>query len=608
MLLESFNVRGFRSLASLNEVPVLSPTIITGHNDGGKSATLRAVGFLLGAHNITEDDLTFRSSGEEGNKSTDIQRHSEVCVEGQFSLSATEQNDLNLPASVRIRRIYLPGEAVALEIYAAVPKDARLRELHKLKVEDLKKLIAEFDLDARGLKADLIAELERHAAREPKANEWIAADKSIEKRMPQFLYFGGVIPDANETIRAALYSRYQAHLQDEGLQGKINELEETLSERLREDAEDLCTHVRDRCPDLIGAEVRPEVSFQAGLRRTELVLSQVRGEDIGLAGAGSGRARRVALAVWEWTNDILRQQEEAYDAQEASQEPPNLLVAYDEPDTHLDYMHQRRVMGLIRSQCELPHIQVLVATHSLNLIDGVDIANIVHLRLVDQRTSMERLGEEDDPDIHLGNIASALGVRNSVLLHERCFVGVEGPTEQQVLPLLFRLSEGLHLQSAGIALWACNNNEGALHFSRFLVKHGRTVMLVVDADSRSRSRSLFTEDKLRSFGIDPAKSAVFLGSPNELEDIFSGEQWAEAANRLWPRVDGATWKSSDFDQLRSGKKFSSDVLDMVREKSSSAPGGKPEMLYQLVKTLKKPEEVPLQLRQLFAKLIKLANP
>ncbi len=90
----------------------------------------------------------------------------------------------------------------------------------------------------------------------------------------------------------------------------------------------------------------------------------------------------------------------------------------------------------------------------MNLIDGVDIADVVHLKLSDSgRTLVERLDGDthDGIDFHLGQIAAAVGLRNSVLLHERCFLAVEGPTEQQCVPLLFRLSQGLPLQAAGIA-------------------------------------------------------------------------------------------------------------------------------------------------------------
>lgn len=56
------------------------------------------------------------------------------------------------------------------------------------------------------------------------------------------------------------------------------------------------------------------------------------------------------------------------------------MFVYDEPDTHLDYSHQRRIMALIQLQSSRPNARVIVATHSLNLIDGVDISSVVHLR------------------------------------------------------------------------------------------------------------------------------------------------------------------------------------------------------------------------------------
>ncbi len=223
---------------------------------------------------------------------------------------------------------------------------------------------------------------------------------------------------------------------------------------------------------------------------------------------GLGSARRISLAIWEWTSTLLSH-EEFGDVDPSAEPAPvkdaqpsvQTIVIYDEPDTHLDYGHQRKIMQLIREQSALPHVSVIVATHSMNLIDGVDIADVVHLRLAEGRTLIERLGANthDAIDGHLGRITAAVGLRNSVLLHERCFLAVEGDTEQRVMPMLFRLSEGQSLQSAGIALWACFNNEGALHLARYLVEHGRSVMLMVDADSRTLPKGLFKEARLQKF-------------------------------------------------------------------------------------------------------------
>jgi hypothetical protein len=608
MKLNSFTVHGFRSIEHVEGIPVNSPTVVTGHNDGGKSATLSALGFLLGTYGIAEDDPTFLP----GAAATDSvpPREQSTWVEGNFLLSDWETEHFGIPKAIRIRRTKDLGQPDRLEMFGFTPRDERLRNLDSLTVEKLKELISELGLapgnDKR--KPALIAVLKAYAEADM-TEAWVTVSQSVSKRFPQLLMFGGRIPDPDETVRAALNSRYQAHLRDEQLQGTISDLEQKLSNRLRADAETLCLHIKDRCPDLVDVSVEPEVSFTSGLRRTQLRLARAEGEPVGLESAGTGRSRRVALAVWEWTSELLNRETGTGSDGETSDPLVEVIVAYDEPDTHLDYAHQRRVMDLIRAQCAQPHTSVIVVTHSMNLIDGVDIGNLVHLRLVHDRTVMERLitDDHDGTTAHLNSIAAALGVRNSVLLHERCFVGVEGATEQQVFPLLFRLSYGMSLQSAGIALWACNDNQGALHFARFLVEHGRTVALVVDADSRTRPRSLFRDDRLRSNGLDPDTQVYFLGAPNELEELFLDEQWADAANELWQRNDGRAWVPADFSELRGDGKFSDSVVEMVKTASDTGPTGKPDALYGLATTLSGATDVPAALREVFDQLVEMAS-
>ncbi|WP_327700493.1 hypothetical protein [Streptomyces decoyicus] len=224
---------------------------------------------------------------------------------------------------------------------------------------------------------------------------------------------------------------------------------------------------------------------------------------------------------------------------------------------------------------------------------------------------MERLVDDshDGIDFHLGQIAAALGLRNSVLLHERCFLAVEGETEQQAMPLLFRLSQKLSLQAAGIALWGCENNEGALHLARYLVKHQRTVMLMIDADSRSNK--LLKDERLRRAGLDLDTQVTYVGEGegfNELEELFTDAQWATAANARWPRPAPQTWTADDFTAHRGGRKFSGDILRMIKEQAADdSPSGKPAMVYGLATTLTAAQDVPQQLRDVFAQLQKLAH-
>ncbi|WP_145501102.1 ATP-dependent endonuclease [Streptomyces sp. CFMR 7] len=608
MHLDSFSASGFRSLTEVADIPVSCPTILAGRNDGGKSAVLTALSFLLGVHRLTDEDRTYlQGDGATG------RRCDQTWVEGAFTLDEAERAPAELPGTIRIRRIARAGEPACWEYFGQQPADTRLRGLDRLLKQPLADLVAEFGLSPAGsLKEDLLAAVAAYARTAPQIEQWQPLPKNLETRLPRLLMFGGKDERPDDAVRTALNSCYETHLEDEALQGQVRQIEAEITQRLEKEADSLCQHIRRHCSEFVGVQVRPEVSFKSGFKRAPLEVSRADGEPVDLTRSGQGSTRRIALAVWEWTSNLLAEAELSSAAEPDAEAPTQTIVVYDEPDTHLDYRHQRTVMDIIRKQCALPHVSVMVATHSMNLIDGVDIADVVHLGLNDRgRTVVERLEDDchDGIDFHLGQIAAALGLRNSVLLHERCFLAVEGETEQQCIPLLFRLSQKLSLQSAGIALWACENNEGALHLARYLVQRKRSVMLMIDADSRTNK--LFKDEKLRKAGLDLDKQVAYVGEAlgfNELEELFTDERWATAANLRWPRPAPLTWSAEDFTAHRGTKKFSARVLDMIkREAEEASPNGKPAMLNGLVTTLTAPEDVPQQLREVFGQLQELAH-
>ncbi|MFH8737992.1 ATP-dependent nuclease [Streptomyces sp. NPDC017964] len=626
MYLNSFSVSGFRSLTDVREIPVRKPTILAGHNDGGKSAVLDSLHFLTGSRKLKEDDRTFvaQPGRQELTAGSPPQRCEETVVVGEFQLDEWEQAELELPAGVRIRRRAGQDCVGHLEYWGSFPDDERLRDLPSLLVPALKALVKEYGLDpAGGKKEDLQKALLAYAREHSSGETWLPAPSLLDKRMPRLLPFDGKVAHPDAEIKSALSGRFKQYMEDPQLRGKLSELENEVKDRLRTEAKSLCDHIQLRCPDLTDVHVDPDVSFEHGFRGAPLRVARAAGESVGLEGSGLGRSRRVALAVWEWTSELLAEEEEDQPAVAAAEEdakPPAVqtIVIYDEPDAHLDYHHQRRVMQLIQDQSALSHVAVIVATHSLNLIDGVEISDVVHLKLENHRTVIERIGSGvvgDELEQHLWKIAAGLGLRNSVLLHERCFLAVEGDTEQRAFPLLFKLCERLSLQAAGIALWACFNNEGALHLARYLAEHERSFMLVVDADSRTLPKSIFKPAKLTQFfGPRVADYVKFIGEPdpslpggekfNELEEAFTDEVWARVANKIWPRTEGL-WAPQDFLQVRGGK-FSDAVKQMLREQSESGPGGKPDMMYQLASALDDPQDVPKQLRLVFSQLRKLA--
>lgn len=569
-----------------------APTLLAGHNDAGKTAILDAIAFLLGSYNLTSEDPTYVAladgvlGGGPDGPATTVDRS---VVTGTFELSEFESDELGLEREARVRRIATEGSA-RLEVSIEVPTDERLRNYGALQVAELKTRLDELNLSTSGLKSDLQARLDEAAARAPKIWDWVPASGKLSRALPSVQRFDATSSiNAEDAIRGALDSAYKAHLADEEIRGSVRGVEEQLEQRLVEDADALKKHIQAVCGDIGEVTIRPRISFAGGLKSTEVSVSNSRGDDVRLTQAGAGRARRVALAVWQFTAKVIEESDE------------DTVILYDEPDTHLDYSHQRDFIRLLHEQSKLSNVRVVMATHSMNLIDGIDISNVVHVYHANFRTVADSLVDESDVGAHLGAIAASLGLRNTVLLHERLFVGVEGASEARALPVLFRLVTGLQLESCGIALWPCDNNEGALKFAAYLSARGRAVAFVVDADSLKNSK-IFSADSLGRHGLDVGKHCLYVGEPNEIEDIFGDELWVKAANQLWPRIDGAPWTAERFATHRSGK-FSKTVLEMLRTEASQAPGGKPEMLAQLALTITDPDDVPESLVACFNELL-----
>ncbi|NQW87677.1 MULTISPECIES: AAA family ATPase [unclassified Frigoribacterium] len=603
MKLQTVSIFGFRSVENLVALRVGSPLVLAGHNDAGKSTIIDAILFLLGTYKLTDSDRTYLDEGEseEVDVPPEPRRVSQTSVEGDFGLREHEVGDHGGALSIRLRRVSQNGAAGKLEMLVMAPVDARLRDYETLTVQPLKDRLATLDLAQSGTKTELIERLAEAAAGADQEERWVAAPSSLERQLPTVKRFdASSAVNADAAIQSTLQTAFRAHLESDEFSGDIRAIEEGLEGKLVADAQAIREHIAEKVSDVGEVIIRPMVNLSNanGLKATQVTVQNSRGEAIDLRLSGAGRARRIALAVWEFNATLLAGATE------------DIVLLYDEPDTHLDYGHQRELMRLIHEQTRNPNVTVVIASHSMNLIDGTDIGDVAHIKHVGHRTVVERLTDDAGVGDHLGAIAASVGLRNTVLLHERLFVGVEGDSEARALPVLFRLAMGRHLESCGIAIWPCNNNEGAVRFATFLVRHSRTVAFLVDRDSQTNAKHIFSDVKLKKEGLDPEKHCLYIGENDEIEDVFSDEQWAAAANTLWQR-DGEnevtnTWSASDFGAHRSGK-FSSQILDMLKNGSTSAPYGKPEALRDLALTLRDASEVPAPLVEVFKDLVRRAS-
>lgn len=593
MQLRSFSVSGFRSLYDIRDIPLRSLMILTGRNDSGKTATLEAVAFLLNARQVTESDFL---------DSADTLASDQLSVTGEFILSDDEQCTLGLPHTVRIRRTAIRGSArTDYQVERQVPVDVRLRDLDFMNLTKLKETARALEVTPDGAanaKESFLRTLRPLAAESEQCLDWVQASDDIVGILPKYLYLSGVdVTDTRAQLRTALKFTYQGILRDDKFVELVEQLQASTEAELAGRADELCELIERRCDGFSEVSIKPQVSFRDALSDVQVVARRD-GRLIDFDEVGAGRRRQLVQAIWEWSNDQLRS---------ATNQGTSVVVAYDEPDTHLDYVRQRGFMELVRDQCVNPGVRSIVATHSVQMIDQIPLEDVVHLELKDGLTIVHKLPDTDIAgacESFIGQLAEELGLTTSVVLFERCFLLVEGESEKSAFPRLFRLVTGRRTQEVGVVLIDSGGNSTVLRLVTHLREMGKPVLVIVDKDSLRQS--LFKRENLEKHGVRP-EDIDYIGNPNELEELFTDKQWVDTADKFWPRTDGQPWSPAAIAGLRSGGKFSKKLADLI-ERNSGQTVRKPKLVARLAELLQTREEVPDDLIKAFERVLQYIQP
>lgn len=613
MKLLSFDVDGYRSLAHVKDVPVGKPAILTGHNDAGKSAALGALEILLAGRDPVLTDFTgdATSVGEDadplGNPPTTPSETvaEQIAVTGEFAPTEEEQQRIGLGGRIRVRRVIKRDGASHFEYEALLPTIDDLVGYADANLEELKSRCGRLSLTPSGkqnVKATFIEALENASVAATRGLRWAPASDALVKSLPELVSFSSTDePDPVADVLRVLTVKFREYMSEPAVADAVRTITGELSSRLRSDVDALSKHVLSRVEGLASLTIDPQPQLNPAFRTIEFVAGRAGSKAVPLANSGAGRRRLVTLAVWEWSSLALGSDEES---------GREVVIAYDEPDTHLDYGRQRQLMDLFREQSQKPNISMVVATHSLNLIDRVDIRDVAHFKLEGGHTVVERLFDDADAEIStfLADLAAAMGFRNSVLLHEQCFLIVEGDTERQAFPRVFRLATGVALQSAGVVLINAGSNNAVLDVASHMKRRGRTVHMMLDSDTKSAesTKKIYRPDRLRGKGFLPDDDITYLGTV-ELEDMFDDAVWASTANNHWPRDDACDWEAAHFAAYRDGKKFSQRVHDMLMACCEDAPRTKVDLVGTIVADAKGEEDLPPSLVGHMQKVFRLAT-
>ena len=572
LALRSLSVDNLRSLRDLPPTP-LEPdlTILVGQNGGGKTSFIDALSMLLDSSPPTDEA---RSSSDR-----------DITVIGEFA-STDESECLSVRATHSTGRVQREVMRLVHPHFGNPPED--------MTIHALRQAFASAGIESPGgtTKAPFVEAATNWIGQRPPAElqeAWVVLPSDLAALLPQLTVFRSQdAADQPTQVGRLIVQESQKLLATEAYTPRLNE----IAAEIREDIEPVLAIVKKMigryCPGINDVAITTSFDFSRVSPQVQMRLTKSSGESIDLNEAGSGLMQRVGLAMYAATLATL---------QETTADPVGTLLAYDEPDTHLDYQAQRELSKIIRGQGKLPHVQVVVATHSVNLIDTVTLQSLRHFQLEGQRTRVDIPSDYGDGDesAFVDDLASGLGMRNSVLLSEKCFLVVEGSTEERALLILFKKMTGETLAGAGITLV---NTDGAGSVRRLvevlISKLKRSVVVLVDEDAR-HSPGRINEEWLSEMQLTEGTNGFFTGT-KEFEDTFPDEVWLRVAKERFPLSDGTEWQLNEFADARAGEHGMGQALEILFSRRLHFRVSKPQIGEALARTVTN-DEIPEIIRQ-----------
>jgi hypothetical protein len=260
--------------------------------------------------------------------------------------------------------------------------------------------------------------------------------------------------------------------------------------------DELMGNLKDELPSSI-KKISSSVFFNVNQKITDIKLTKenVDGE-VHIDNQGDGIKRQIWFALLKWRSKLP-----------TSEIKRNKYVwCFDEPETHLYPSAQRQLFSTFRDMCE-KEFQILLSTHSTVFIDRTRINNINKVVLNNGYSVINKTESIDD-------IFDCLGLQLSDFLFFDKFLAVEGYTEYELIPYLYKLKFGRTLIEDGIQLInlkgkdQCSNNKAILeNILADFQKTADKIFYLLDSDS----------------GISGAK--IFTSGTYDIEDSISNKIW-----------------------------------------------------------------------------------
>lgn len=607
MKLRNLRIKGLKCYKDSGIIPFHNLSVFIGENDSGKSTALDALEFLLNnkspRYSVNESDNDFRTDTEF------------IEITGTFT-TKNQPNEIKpfiFNDELKLKKIFSKNNSLKAEVYSEVFKDNKLNTFESMNSKELIELLIRLKIDKKQNQTERKEAVRKYINESPNLDKiptWKEVKMNeISSFLPDFhRYSSSDYGNPENLIRKTLEDVYRAWFYEkdnegnESLRADFTTLKTDILIDINEKLETkLLNHIKIHTPEIANIVARCDIDFAKGLSFSGLSIKEKLGSEKSLNQIGEGSKKKIFLSILEWDSEI-----------NLSLDPPrNIIRGYDEPDANLHYDAQRKMFYVINDlvQNKNLNIQAIICTHSLTMIDRAPAKCINHIirNEIKEESIIEYLESENDEDINvfLNQISEISGIKNSSIFYEKCFLLVEGQSEQNALPVIYKKHTGRSMSEDGIILINLETNGQWNNALKFLhSKKAKCTVLLLDSDTQLKnSTNKVTKEKLARVGFDSSflKDHCFFIGDKEFEDVITDDQYVRIYNEKFPKNDNSEWIKNNFSNIRNDKKFSNSLKTLLIEQKQNL--GKPEIASATAEVLTKKEiENILVLKNLFSKI------
>lgn len=550
MKLQKLIVQGFRCYKERTEIPFHQMTVLIGENDSGKSSIFRLLDFLINKTTpFLEEYCKIGSFSSE-----------EISVIGIFSSEQIPNQIAGyfIDNTLELKKTFYKNESpTKIQIRYDKLNDEELINYQSLQATAMQALLQRYNLpDAQNqsLRKEILAQylLDNYQSL-PKIRDYFDVNiNEVFQYLPLLETYSSseygnpknlIYKTLNSIYRTQFYNE-EGELKNKSFSGLKAKLESRLNDQIQKK---LLENIQKYNSNVINVKGEFTIDFARGFSLNDISLDEGQGYKL-IENKGEGSKKRLFLSILEWDKQVQSDLNSQF-----------VIRAYDEPDTNLHFEAQRKMFYAIKSTSDAndSKIQNLIATHSLSMIDRAPMYCINHLKIKDGVSRIEFLNSQQDADVKkfLEEISELSGLKNSSIFYEKCFLIVEGDSEENAIPHMYKTYYGKSLIEDGIVLINIESNGAWKAFLKMLSQNKKDITLILlDSDTQNvNSGAKITPQKLTEIGFPATflSQNIFFVGQQEFEDTFPDKKIRILFNTMYPKPNNKKWTKNEIIQMRA---------------------------------------------------------